>query len=132
MRYKLVGVDKETGLETSVIVDASSQPLARAMGEAKGIIVVDCEEVIVKSTESFDWTGAKISEKEEYIGDMFKALAGIAVLIGVLFIGASYLNYRNDPAVAANRADEERAAHRAEIEKKAEPIAEGIRRALGR
>ncbi len=38
-RYKLVGVDRETGFDTELIVDAMSPDNARVKGETKGMIV---------------------------------------------------------------------------------------------
>ena len=38
-RYRLVGVDRESGFETEVVVAASSEKTAEAKGEAKGMIV---------------------------------------------------------------------------------------------
>jgi hypothetical protein len=88
MRYKLVGVDKETGLETSVIVDASSKKLARAMGEAKGIIVVSCAMYLPPALPKPEETGRSFA---------FKCLAVAAVLGGFVFLASAYADFRNDP-----------------------------------
>ncbi len=40
-RYQVSGIDQESGLETEIVVEASSDAMARAKAESKGITVVE-------------------------------------------------------------------------------------------
>lgn len=41
--FRLTGADRASGMETSLVVEASSEAVARAMGEARGIVVATVE-----------------------------------------------------------------------------------------
>jgi hypothetical protein len=67
-RWRVVGVDRESGLETALIVDASSASVAKIMVEQRGVIVADVVDVEADEIESVrrdverSWAGSDASE----------------------------------------------------------------------
>ncbi|MFG0328574.1 MAG: hypothetical protein ACF8PN_01635 [Phycisphaerales bacterium] len=44
-KYRIAGVDRESGLETRIVVEASSQEMASAKADNSGVSVVDVDEI---------------------------------------------------------------------------------------
>lgn len=93
-KFQIIGADRAAKLETQLVVEASSDAVARAIGEAKGVIVAHVDELDESNAPIARVAPSKPKVKIPRYGAL-EAVASFLVIIGAfgVIIGGGVMAY---------------------------------------